>query len=92
MKLNSNQIQYLASKVFNEWKSVGVVTVKSDEKVILSRIISAIKENYQKETELEVEVNKMLDQLEKAHPGEFQRGKMFIMIKQKLAKEKRIIL
>ena len=41
---------------------------------------------------IEKEVNKMLDQLERSHSGEFQRYKMYPILKQKLAKERKIIL
>ena len=92
MKLSANQMQYLAEKVFLAWKEQNILTCKVDEKKIISRLNEAIKANYQQESNLEIEVNAMLDQLEKSNPGEFQRSKMFHMLKQKLAKDKRIVL
>jgi len=92
MKLTANQIQYLSEKILNAWKSQNVVTFKVEEKQVLQRIVDALKVDYQRENDLEQEVNKMLADLERSHPGEFQRSKMFGMLKQKLAKEKRIVL
>ena len=43
-------------------------------------------------SELDAEVNRMMDDLEKQSSGEFQRYKMFPMLKKRLAKEKKIIL
>jgi hypothetical protein len=45
-----------------------------------------------KESDLDHEVNRMMDELERQNPGEFQRYKMFPMLKKRLAKEKGIIL
>jgi len=41
---------------------------------------------------LDVEVNRLMDDLERQNPGEFQRFKMFPLLKKRLAKEKGIIL
>jgi hypothetical protein len=92
MKLTTQQIDYLVSKVFESWKKHNIVTFKEDEKKVYSRAVDAVKAELQKEIDLEREVNKMLDGLEKTNPGEFQRGKMFQMLKQKLAKERKVIL
>ncbi len=92
MKLSSQQIQVLAEKILNHWKKQNIVIFKEDEKKVFARIIEIIKADYVREEALEKEVNAMLDQLEKSNPGEFQRYKMFPILKQKLAKEKKVIL
>ena len=51
-----------------------------------------LKAEIQKESDLDREVNQMLDQLERTNAGEFQRFKMYPILKQKLAKEKKVIL
>lgn len=91
-KLSTGQMTALAQKIMIEWKKNNVVTFKVDEKVVLTKIIDIMKLELQKEAELEREVNRMLDELEKSHAGEFQRYKMYPMLKQKLAKEKKVIL
>ena len=92
MKLTPLQIQKLAEKVLQAWKSQNVSEYKVDDHVVMERAVAAIKAEYEKEAELEREVHKMLDQLEKSHSGEFERYKMFPLLKQKLAKEKKVIL
>lgn len=92
MKLSSTQIQRLSEIIFNEWKKSSLIQFKVDEKIILKKIIDVITSDYQREVELDKEVMKMVEQLEKTHGGEFQKYKMIPMLKQKLAKERKIIL
>lgn len=92
MKLSSQQIQVLAEKILNHWKKQNIVIFKEDEKKVLARAVEIIRSDYAREEALEKEVNAMLDQLEKSNAGEFQRYKMFPILKQKLAKEKKVIL
>lgn len=92
MKLSANQIQKLAEKVLQHWKQNNLVHFKQDEKKVLARMIELVTADYDREVALEREVNAMLDNLERSNPGEFQRFKMFQMLKQKLAKEKKVIL
>ena len=92
MKLTPLQIQKVAEKVLHLWKDHNLVTFKVDEKKVLERIIAAIREDYEREANLEKEVHKMLDQLEKSHSGQFERYKMYPLLKQKLAKERKIVL
>ena len=92
MKLTPLQMQKLVEKIFDHWKKANVVTFKEDEKKVLARAVEVIKLNYQQESELDKDVFKMLDDLERTNSGEFQRHKMFPILKQKLAKERKIIL
>ncbi len=92
MKLNSLQIQKLVEKVFEHWKKEGIVTFKEDEKKIFAKGCEYIQADYQKEVQLEKDAMKMVDDLERQHSGEFQRHKMFLMIKQKLAKDRKVVL
>jgi len=92
MKLTPNQIQRLAEKIFNQWKSQNIVICKVDEKVVLEKIVAVIRADYEREAALDREVNKMIDDLEASNPGQFQRFKMFPLLKQKLAKERKVIL
>lgn len=65
---------------------------KEKEEVVLERAYAIIKADFEREAELDREVNRMMDDLERQNPGEFQRFKMFPMLKKRLAKEKGIIL
>ncbi len=92
MKLTTNQLQAIVERVFKLWKQKNIATFKEDEKKVLSRGIELLKEELQKELDLDKEVMKKLDELEKSTPGEFQRHKMFPLMKAKLAKEKKVVL
>lgn len=92
MKLTQPQIDRLVKIVFDSWKSQNIITLKADEKKVIQRMTEIIQEDFLQETNLEKDVNKMLDQLERSHGGEFQRYKMYPILKQKLAKERKIIL
>lgn len=96
MKLSPSQMQIvterLSEKVLEAWKKQGILTLKVDEKQVIQRMVESLRIDLQKEQELEREVHRMLDNLEQSNPGEFQRSKMYPMLKQKLAKEKKVIL
>ncbi len=92
MKLTPGQMQSLARKVLDHWKKQNLVTFKVDEGVVLNRVLEVMKAEIQKESDLDRDVNNMLDQLERTNAGEFQRYKMYPILKQKLAKEKKVIL
>jgi hypothetical protein len=92
MKLSPNQLHVLAKKILEQWKASGVAELKADEKVVLERIVALMKGEIQKEIDLDRAVHAMLDQLERSHGGEFERHKMFHLLKNKMAKEKKVIL
>lgn len=91
MKLTASQIQRLSEKILNQWKSQNLITFKDDEKVVLQAMKDAINAELQAEMNLEKEVHALIDQMEQ-QGQEFQRGKMFQLLKQKLAKEKKVVL
>jgi hypothetical protein len=92
MKITTQQISALSQMIFSEWKKSSIVKMKVDEKKVLERITEVIKENYQAEAELDSEVQKMVDDLERQHGNSFQRHKMQMMIKQELAKKRKLVL
>jgi hypothetical protein len=92
MKLTPLQMQKLVEKIFEHWKKQNVIIFKEDEKKVFARALEAIKADYQREADLEKDVLKMVDELERTNSGEFQRYKMIPILKQKLAKERKIVL
>lgn len=92
MKLKDAQLEVIAQKVLENWKKSNLIQFRVEEKQVLARMIESLKAELQKEADLEKEVNKMLDQLERTNSGDFQRYKMYPMLKQKMAKEKKVIL
>lgn len=91
MKLTASQIQRLSEKILNQWKSQNLITLKVEEKQVLQAMKDAINEELQAEADLEKEVHGLMNQMEQ-QGQQFQRGKMFQLLKTKLAKEKKVIL
>lgn len=92
MKLTTLQMTAIVQKVFDALKKNNIIIYKDDEKKVFARALKAIQDDYQKELDLEKEIVRMLDDLERQNPGGFQRHKMYQLIKPKLAKEKKVIL
>ena len=92
MKLTPLQIQALAKKTLEHWKKANLIDFKVDEKIVLDHLATILKREIQKEIDLENEAKAMIDKLEKSNPGQFERHKMYQMVKAKLAKEKKVIL
>lgn len=92
VRLTRIQMDRLVRKVFEELKKENIIQFKNPEDKVFKRAVELVQEDYDKESELDVEVNRMLDDLEKKNPGEFQRFKMFPLLKKRLAKEKGVVL
>lgn len=86
------QIERMVRHVFKELKDNNMMTFKTPEDKTFKRACELIEEEFAVELALDREVHKMLDDLERQNPNGFQRGKMFNMVKRKLAEQKGIIL
>ncbi len=82
----------MARAILSGLKEQKVVVLKEKEEVVLDRAVAIIRGDFNREAELDRDVHRMMDDLEKQNPGEFQRYKMFPLLKKRLAKEKGIIL
>lgn len=92
MKVTEKQFKAMASAILESLKKHNIITFKEKEETVLHRAIEFVRGDFEREAQLDIEVNKMMDNLERQNPGEFQRYKMFPMLKKRLAKEKGIIL
>lgn len=92
MRITEKQMHRMARLILEELLSQNVVTFKAGKEKVQKRVYELIKKNYDEEQALDQSVNAKLDELERQHPGEFQRFKMFPMLKKKMAEEKGIIL
>ena len=92
MKLQPPQIERLVRNVFDRLKEKELIEFKTTEKDVFARAIALVTADFKREDDLGHEVNKMMDELEKQNPGGFERRKMFSLLKQKLAKQKGIVL
>ncbi len=92
MKLSTTQLQMIASKVLENWKQQNIVIFKKDENVVLARMNDILKAEVQKELDLDRDVNKKLDELERTNAGQFERYKMYPLLRKQMAKERKLIL
>ena len=89
---NFKRSQYLTKLIIKEWERSDIVEWKSDKQAIFSQVHHILTEDLNKEKELEKAVQLMLDELEKTRKGEFERYKMYPLLKKELAKKRGIIL
>lgn len=93
MKLTPNQIKRMVKIIFRDLKEGSLVEFKESEDKVFRRGQQLVEEEMEKERQLDLEVNDMMDNLERTQPpGSFERYKMFPLLKKKLAKDKGIIL
>jgi hypothetical protein len=93
MKVTEKQMKRMAEAILRGLKEQQVIQFKEKEDAVVERAFAIVRADYHREQELDREVNRMMDDLERQNSGEpFQRYKMFPMLKKRLAKEKGIIL
>ncbi len=92
MKLSTTQLHMIASKVLETWKQQHIVVFKADEKVVLDRMNAILKTEIQKEIDLDRDVNAKLEELERTNGGQFERYKMYPLLRKQMAKERKLIL
>jgi hypothetical protein len=92
MRLNKNQIEHLAFLVVRNLQKDGKVQIE-EKTSLLEEIIALITEEFQKEDQLDQEVREILSKhMEKIRKENIEYQNMFRMIKNKLAKERNIVL
>lgn len=94
MRLKKEQIERLAEKVVADLERAELLKLKSARKEIVEGVIKVISDDIKKEEELEDEAERILEQSLRAAGGGsgIDRHKMLRMIKEKLAKERKIVL
>ncbi|OQW54397.1 MAG: hypothetical protein A4S09_05835 [Proteobacteria bacterium SG_bin7] len=92
MKLSGIEIERMVRRVFDQLKSQNIMQFKESEDKAFRRAVELVQQEFDEEAKLDIEVNKMIEDLEKQNPNSFERYKMFPLIKRKLAKQKGIIL
>ncbi len=90
MRWTQNLSQYLSQILLREWEKAKLPKWQAGEVAdYIHHILSA---DLNKEKEVEKEVEIMLDNLEKSHAGQFERYKMYPLLKKKIAEKKGVIL
>lgn len=93
MRLNKVRVHHMAISVVERLTSGGLLQIQGESAVVIQQLESAISTELQVEDRLNADVREMLKQFER----EFSEGradyqKMFTMVKQKLIKDRGLIL
>ncbi|MFZ2948103.1 MAG: DUF507 family protein [Desulfuromonadaceae bacterium] len=95
MRLKEEQIRGLAEKVYNDLAAESLITPRGARGVVVAGIAGAIAQNFAAEQKLERDAEKLLDEtLDAMGSGAagIDRRRMLKMVKDKLAKERNIVL
>lgn len=95
MRLKEEQIRHLAEKIYADLEAEQLVTPRSNKKGAVEGILATIRSDMERELTLERDAERILDETVRAMgrtAGDIDRRKMLRMIKEKLAKERKIVL
>ena len=95
MRLKEEQIKRLAEKVYSDLADEGLIVQRHERAAAVQGIVKAIMQDISREQNLERDAEKMLDDTIAAmgrNAADIDRRKMLRMIKEKLAKDRKIVL
>ena len=95
MRLKEEQIHRLAEKVYNDLSTDNLITPRGERGAVVAGIARAISQNFVSEQKLERDAEKLLDETLAAMgsgAADIDRRRMLKMVKDKLAKERNIVL
>lgn len=95
MRLKEEQIRRLAEKVYSDLSVDGLIVPRGEQKMVVAGIAGAIAQNFAEEQKLERDAEKLLDETIAAMgrgAADIDRRRMLKMVKDKLAKERKIVL
>jgi hypothetical protein len=95
MRLKEEQIQGLAEKVYSDLTAEGLITPRGERGAVVVGIARTISQNFAAEQKLERDAEKLLDETLNAMgsgAATIDRRRMLKMVKDKLAKERNIVL
>jgi hypothetical protein len=95
MRLKEEQIRGLAEKVYTDLAAENLITPRGERGAVVAGIAGALSKNFAAEQKLERDAEKLLDEtLDAMGSGAAQidRRRMLKMVKDKLAKERKIVL
>ena len=95
MRLKDEQVRRLAEKVYNDLVVDGLITPRRERGAAVEGIAAAIVRDFGREQTLEHDAERLLDETVAAMgrgAADIDRRKMLRMIKEKLAKERKIVL
>ena len=95
MRLKEEQIRGLAEKVYNDLSAESLIAPRGERGAVVAGIVRAISQNFAAEQTLERDAEKLLDETMASlgrGAADIDRRRMLKMVKEKLAKERNIVL
>ncbi|GJL68621.1 MAG: hypothetical protein NPIRA06_12560 [Nitrospirales bacterium] len=93
MRLNKVRVHQMAVSVIERLQSSGLLEIHGKSEVVIQKLESAIVSELQVEDRLNADVREMLKKFEREFAeGRADYQKMFTMVKQKLIKDRGVIL
>jgi hypothetical protein len=93
MRLNKVRVHHMAVSVIERLQASGLLQIQGKPEVVIQKLEAAILTELQVEDRLNSDVREMLKQFEREFAeGRADYQKMFTMVKQKLIKERGVIL
>ena len=92
MKLTHAHIESLVRRVLINLEKKQLIQFNKSKEAVLKKGKEIIDADFAREAKLDEEVMRMLDQIEQNQTDQFERHKMFKMLKKKVAEEKGIVL
>lgn len=93
MKIREEHVQRICRTVLSRWKEKNLIRPKADDDVLLGKMIGEVMADFRREEELERDVHAILEK----HSRELADSQasshvMFLKIKERLARERKIVL
>ena len=92
MKMTSTQLESLARRVITGLEKKNLITFSNSRDEAVRKARETLESDYRREADLESDVHKMLDDIEREQTDQFERHRMFKMLKKKVAEERGVIL
>jgi hypothetical protein len=93
MKVREEHLRRICRTILSRWKEKGLIRPKADDDLLLGKMTGEVMADFRREEELDREVEAILEK----HSGELARSQasshlMFRKIKERLARERKIVL
>ena len=93
VKLKDDQVARICRTILGRWKEKGLIRPKAADDLLLAKMVEAVLKDFRREEELDREVEALLDK----HAREMADSQassrlMFQKIKERLARERKIVL
>jgi len=95
MRFKDEQIKRLAERVYDDLAADGLITPRGERSAAVEGIVKTIAQDFSREQTLERDAERLLDETIAAMgrgAADIDRRKMLRMVKEKLAKERKIVL